>query len=351
MVKVFKQKSNSLIIWMITAVLVFLTALLLILFISYSNRINMSSDTMTYDKYYAFIPGDPDASFWKSVYKACQEEGIKANSCVEMLSENLSTDYSTIELMEIATASGVDGIIVAADESKEMADAINSALSKGIPVITLFSDNSNTERTSFVGVSNYNLGTEYGNLILKLANDKVFSDESIDVIILTDAHSEAYGQNVLFGAIKETVESDVNEEGPLLPINITMFPVNTSNSFSVEESVRSLFVSKRNMLPDIVVCLSEIDTTSIYQAVVDYNAVGLVNILGYYDSDPILKGIERNVIYSTISIDTDEMGRACVDALSEYYEYGNTSQYFTSDISVITKDNVEEYMKGDDYEN
>lgn len=343
--KIKNLKSNSFIIWAITGVLVFLTALLLVLFISYSNRISQSSDTISYDKYYAFIAGDSNSSFWKSVYSACQKAGKEANACVEMLSENLSTNYSNLELMEIAIASGVDGIIVAADESEEMTFAINSALEKEIPVITIFSDNTNSERTSFVGVSNYNLGNEYGNLILKLAREKTFTKDSINAVILMDANSETSGQNVLYAAIKEIVEVGDGKEEPMLPINISMFAVDSTNNFSVEESVRSMFVANKDSLPDIVVCLNEIDTTSIYQAVVDYNAVGLIHILGYYDSEPVLKGIERNVIYSTISIDTDEMGRSCIDALTEYSEYGNTSQYFTSDISVITKENVSQYME------
>jgi ribose transport system substrate-binding protein len=40
------------------------------------------------------------------------------------------------------------------------------------------------------------------------------------------------------------------------------------------------------------------------------------------------------------------MGKYCIDALSEYYEIGYTSQYFTADSYVINKSNIGEYMKG-----
>lgn len=80
----------------------------------------------------------------------------------------------------------------------------------------------------------------------------------------------------------------------------------------------------------------------------DYNKVGQVNILGYYDSDTIINAIDRNVIYATVAIDTEQMGRFCIDALQEYHELGYTSQYFTADIRLIQKDNVQEYLeKGD----
>ena len=97
-------------------------------------------------------------------------------------------------------------------------------------------------------------------------------------------------------------------------------------------------------LPDIIICLNELNTTCVYQAVVDYNCVGEVSILGYYDTDTILKAIERNVINATISIDTEQMGAFCVDALREYYRYGYTSQYFTADVTIIDQNNVGEYL-------
>ena len=42
--------------------------------------------------------------------------------------------------------------------------------------------------------------------------------------------------------------------------------------------------------------------------------------------------------------------RYCIDALTEYYETGNTSQYFTADSYVIDKTNVGEYRKGEQHD-
>lgn len=344
--KRFKDKYSSITTWIITGVLIALTGLLIFFFISYSKTLNISERDETYDKYYAMITSDSESSFWQSVYKSASEAGKERNAYVEMLSTNLSKEYSETELMEIAIASEVDGIIVEANESDEMTELIDRAAEAGIPVVTMFTDNTRTDKLSFVGILNYNLGKEYGNLIAKMANEKLFTGNRIRVTVLIDANSEDSGQNMLSAAIQESVDEENQENSTNhKPIEMSLYPVDTTNNFSVEESVRNLFVSGKNSLPSIVVCLNEIATTSIYQAVVDYNAVGLVNILGYYDSDAILKGIERNVIYATVNIDTQQMGQYCIDALSEYYEYGNTSQYFSADISVIDKENVGEYSK------
>ena len=120
--------------------------------------------------------------------------------------------------------------------------------------------------------------------------------------------------------------------------------INDSNAFAAEEAIRDLFMGEE--VPDIIICMNELNTTCVYQAVVDYNKVGQVNILGYYDSDTIIRGIDRNVIYATVSIDTEQMGAFCIDALTEYNELGYTSQYFTADVKLINKDNVSAYLGG-----
>jgi len=343
--KALLKRLNSITIFIITGVMVALTGLLIFFFVSYTKTLSRTESDVTYDKYYAMITDDAESSFWKSVYESALETAKEDNAYVEMISNNLSREYSQTELMEIAIASKVDGIIVTAGEAEGMTELINKAYDEGIPVVTLFNDNAQSERLSFVGVGNYNLGREYGNLIIKMANERMFLGNHITVAVLVDASSEDSGQNVLAAGIQETIDRETTEDAiKHKRIEVELVPVDASNSFSVEESVRNLFLQGPGNIPDIVVCLNENETNSVYQGVVDYNQVGFVNILGYYDSEAILKGIERDVIYATLSIDTQQLGQYCIDALTEYYELGNTSQYSAVDSYVINKKNVAEYM-------
>jgi len=69
-----------------------------------------------------------------------------------------------------------------------------------------------------------------------------------------------------------------------------------------------------------------------------------MDIIGYYCSATTLKAIDRDVIQASISVDTNQMGKYCVDALDEYITTGHVSEYLSVDISLITHENVEEYM-------
>ena len=331
-----KKKLNGIVI--ITVLFLTFTLIIGLLLTRYYAKISQkSSQTNKYDKYYVMIVEDVKSDFWKSVYKSAYENGINQGVYVELMGENLTKEYSKEDLMRIAIASDVDGIIVVADESETMTALIDEAAAKDIMVVTLQGDNTNSRRLSFIGVGSYNLGREYGKQIVNIIENKAGVS---NVAVLVDLNAKDSSQNILCSAISETIiKSGKNN------INLSIVSVDSSNSFSAEESIRDIFMTDNQ--PDIIVCLSESNTTCVYQAVVDYNKVGQIDILGYYISDTILNGIDRNVIYATFAIDTDQLGQYCVDALREYSELGNTSQYFAADIKLVNKENVAEFLGGE----
>lgn len=326
----------------------------------------------TYDRYYIMITQDGKSAFWQSVYQGAYERALQENVYVDWLGNDQFQDYSVEEQMEIAIASGVDGIIVTASEEEKMTALIDRADAAGIPVVTLYGDNTQSTRCSFVGVGSYNLGREYGRQALRIMRERLVgtqeiqfatkTDEEISeaemkavevgtearpirVTLLVNPFANSLDQNILYSGIQETIEQ---ERGNMI-VELSQQSVDDTNAFSVEESVRDIFMGGE--VPDILICLNELNTTCAYQAVVDYNKVGAVSILGHYVSDTILNAIDRGVIYATVDIDTAQMGAFCIDALQEYHDLGYTSQYFTADISLITRDNVDAYLEGEESEN
>ena len=363
MSQINRKKNNYKGYMLITLMLVVtMTIAGILIFFFYINRFRTVTDANWYDHYYVMITEDAKSSLWQTAYEGAYQAGLENNSYVDLLNSSFDNNYSKEDLMRIAIASDVDGIIVAADESTEMTDLINEAAAQGIPVVTLYSDNTQSERCTFVGIGSYDLGREYGKEVLEIVQEKQDSgvqismqpDEQnsislttgisnpVKITVLVNAYAQDSGQNILCSGIRETIEKE-KQDG--IEIELSLVSVDDTNTFSAEETIRDIFME--NELPDIIICLNELNTTCVYQAVVDYNKVGQVNILGYYDSQTIIKAIDRNVIYATISIDTIQMGRFCVDALTEYNTYGNTSQFFIADIALINKENVALYLGGE----
>lgn len=303
----------------------------------YLKSMRIEKEEQNYNDYYVMIVEDRKSHFWQEIYNGAYMAGLEENVYVDLLGSNLSQNYDKYELMEIAIYSEVDGIMVEADESARMTELIDQAVASDIPVVTLYGDNSNSMRCSYVGLGNYELGREYGKQVLDIAGD-----EPITAAVLVSTQASDSSQNIVWSGIKETVlqENEKNAD-----IDLTLISVDDSSNFTVEESIRDIFMQES--LPQIIICLNEVNTTCLYQAVIDYNKVGDIAILGYYDNDTILKGIYRGVITSTISIDAEQMGHYCIDALTEYKKYGNTSEYFMADITLIDKRNVADFVGGD----
>lgn len=296
-----------------------------------ASRLMEGASYESYESYYAMISSNHESALWRSIYQGAVEAAAESGAYVEMLGSNLSTDYSRQDLMRIAIASGVDGIILEADESGDYTGLINEADAAGIPVVTVMGDDTTSNRKSFIGVNNYNLGREYGRQVL-LAGEDVQ-----EVLVLISTSMPDTSQNIIFSGIQETLVEAGRDD-----IRVYAAAIEGDNTFAVEESVRDVFLEQSM---DVLICLDELSTTCAYQAVVDFNRVGQIDIIGYYDSETILRGIERNVIHSTIALDTREMGEYSIEALEEYRETGYVSDYFGVDTDLITIENVRGYLE------
>lgn len=293
-----------------------------------------------YERHYAFITDNADQEFWNEVYAAVKKEGERSNAYVERLGENLNVNYRTEDLLRIAINSSVDGIIFCGEDNEETVERINEAVDKGIAVVSLRQDIENSQRQCFVGVNSYDLGLEYGKQILEIADSEQMQNPKI--CILEDNSMPDSKQNLITFAIQDSF-SEVRPGEENLP-DIEIKKIDTSEAFSAEEAIRDIFIDSEN-LPDIMVCLNSVYTECTYQAAVDYNRVGEVKILGYYTTDAILDAVEKQIIYSTVQVDTEEIGNQCMKALSEYYESGYTSSYIPISTRMIGKEEAEELRR------
>lgn len=324
-----KNKKNGAFIFL---PFLFLAAFLLLYW--FGNRVGggEAGGYSTYNRHYAMITGSGDEDFWAEVYESALEEGKKRGVYVERFGENLAVDYDRTELLDMAIRASVDGIIVTGDDEEETVELIDEAVDAGIPVVTILSDCIESRRQCFVGSNNYNIGQEYGRQILKM-----LPEGAGQVLVLLDENRTDSSQNLILLAIRETLEEAL---GSLDAVTVDTYAIDGSRDFSAEESIRDIFLSEE--LPDVLVCLNAVHTRCAYSAAVDYNKVGTVQMIGYYDSDTILDAVSKNIIQATVALDTAQMGELSVKALDEYVETGYTNGYMAVDIQVITPDEAEE---------
>lgn len=285
----------------------------------------------TYEYHYAMITDEEDSDFWDKVYESAKAEGLKNDAYVERFGSGLAVEYTKNELIELAIQASVDGIILPGDEEEGTLDLLDQAGKAGIPVVTVQTDCSGSLRQCFVGTNNYNLGQDYGKQIAEIWKEKgLGKDGVVHVLVLMDEDRVDTSQNLILLGLRETVKKLLGEDQVVVDTEL----IDNAGSFRSEESIRDIFLNW-NELPDIMVCLNEINTRCAFQAAVDYNKVGNVQILGYYDSDAILDAVAKEIVYATFAPDTEQMGKDCVLALDEYVRTGYTNGYMAVDTALI----------------
>lgn len=264
----------------------------------------------SYEAHYAFIVDNPEDEYWQQVYEAAKEEGKKQNIYVEQISDNVSQTYETKEYMDIAIAEKVDGILLQSS-SKAVGSEMNAAMEAGIPVVTMLHDNYSGRRCAFVGVNDSSLGDSYAELI-----QENISKKKNDVLVLMEKNGDLGESNLVLQTIRQKVQ------GAKIRVQL----LEETDEFATEKAVRDIILDEKQC-PDVLVSLSLSGTAYAYQAVVDYSKVGTVKIIGAYENDEIRRGLEKNVIAASVSIDPEAIGQTAIQTLQEYKKNGIVNEY------------------------
>lgn len=306
------------------------------LMISYYGKIMKNADAAAegmnqiYKYQYEMIVDSRNLTFWEDVYENAREEAMAHGAVLELKGVENGEDYTKTDYMDMSIAAQVDGIILEYNGENGILEKIDEAAGKGIPVVTIVNDAPQSMRQSFVGINDYQLGQAYGAQVAELVDA-----DTKRILVLLNRERDL-GQNQLYAQINSAVEA---AGGRKQKIRIQSRNILSKSQFDTEEEIREIFQAPEGP-PEILVCLDEMTTECAYQAMIDYNMVGEVKIIGYYTSKTIMEAVGKELIPVTLSMDVEQIGAYSIEALTEYWEVGRTNSYYTVDLDVITKDNI-----------
>lgn len=292
--------------------------------------------TRTYKKHYVLIADEKDSMLWQAVYESASDEAAKADAYLELIQLNNIGEYTLEDSLRISIASMVDGIILRPDGGLVVRELIDQAVDNGIPVITILNDDTESRRVSFVGLDSYQMADAYTEQALKYLRP-----DHTEIMLLVDSQGIGSGTNLICSQMVKAIEE---KKRPDQTVNITAYSVDSSTDFETEEVIRDIFMNGETM-PDIMICIDEVATECAYQALVDYNEVGNIDIIGFYCSDPILDAVNKGTIPATIALNTEEIGRYSIGALEEYLSLGHASEYYSVGMNIITPNNVDLFIE------
>lgn len=329
---IVKEKSRRR-LWMAAGILLAASACVMAVsfsLLSKTGAVN-EEDYKSYQYHIAIISDETDTSFWEDVYRGAVEAGETYGAYVEQTGDGLSSRPSMEDAINIAIYEDVDGILLRPAEGEKIKKMIDKACSRGIPVITMQKDVSDSKRQGFVGINDYFLGQEYGKRVLKIADETTH----LVVVLFPGSSFNETSRNWFRQGLSNTVQS------PQIRFDFQI--IRDDNGFDNAEDVIDDMAVGNSERPDVLICLDEVITQSAYKLIRDRGLSDQIKIIGSYVSEDILNGIEQGYIDSTITVDPEAMGRMSIDALMTYKKYHMVSYYTEVGTMLVDRDSMSEY--------
>ncbi len=330
-----RKKSLLLLVFAGLLIIVFLTRLTSSFYgyVLKKTGLEHAEKNSAYEYHYVMIIDNLDSQFWNDVYKSVKEEAALHDAYVELKGKDQSSEYTTVDFMDMSIAAKVDGILLEFTGESRLEDKINEAAARGIPVVTMLNDAPTSNRKSYVGINSYQLGQEYGNQIIKILPKE---SRKMRVMMFLHDNSSDSSQSQIFNQINNRMVTSSDTANSII---VEEIKVPSGRAFESEEIVRNLFQNDQGP-PDIIICMDEVDTEAVYQAVIDYNSVGKTQVIGYYKSKATLDAVLKGTMAMSLYIDTRQMGIYSVQALTESIHDGRTNSFNSVDLEFISKENA-----------
>lgn len=275
-------------------------------------------------KYHFYVVGQNSVDpFWKEIKRGIESAAKYYNVVVEFNAPRFNNPQEELKFLDIAVTSNVDGIITHVSSGLNFTSLINKAYDKGIPVITIENDDKRSNRNAFVGTNSFLIGKEAARLMIKATKGKA----NIAIIVSNDYELDAVSENLKINGFLSTIK---NYSG----MKVVKIYTSKMGILSAEEITQSILKDYQDI--DAIYATNSVDTLGSAQQIVNHNKVGNITLIGYGDTESILRYIRKGIIYGTVTSDPYKMGYESVRALIDIKENNNVSTFIDTGVKVIT---------------
>ena len=299
-----------------------------------NNATNVFGENPKY--HFSLIINSGDDEYWQSFKEGVFEAGKVHNAAIEYnpVSGPDSID-KTIEYINIANKSRVDGIIVNGENSTEYSDAINSAAKSGIHIVVGLVESIDSNRLSYVGNNFYDYGVKAAKLISQASN----KDPPINLgVILSNVSrnetvkTEISQSDIMMSGITSVIESEKK-------INLLCTLYRNSDLLGAEDLTRSILTQHSDV--DVIFCTNAKDTAAAARVIVERNLVGKVAIVGTGITDEIEYYIRKGIIFGVLNRNGYNAGYKSVEILCESVGDSFQSSYINIATDIYTAINID----------
>jgi ribose transport system substrate-binding protein len=235
--------------------------------------------------------------------KGCQRAGAEFGAVIEFFGPRFTDNENQLSWLETAVATKVDGIAVQVPDVTLFAPAIERAVARGIPVVTVEDDAKDSRRGSFVGPSSFEIGSRAGALAISATGGK---SRIVQIVPEELGTGRGIPLNLKLSGFREALRG-----APGMALDSVLY--SRLGIFSAEEAAQDIVFNRPAI--DLIVCYSASDTIGVAQVLVGYNRVGKVSVIGFGDDPEIERYVEKGVVAGSVVVDAEEIGYRAVSTL------------------------------------
>ena len=327
-----KQKVKGVSMYKILKVLFFVMTVIIF---------GLSSGCKTEEVHYGVL-GKCIGPYWEVVKKGAEDAGDELNVKVTVFLPQKEDIPKQVETVETWISMGFTALSIAPSDPEALVSPINSAIERDIPVLTIDTDSPNSNRICYIGTNNYTAGKIAGEKMAEILGGKG------KVAIATGSLTAMNSIERMKGfedAIKEYPEIEIIK--PILCDN--------------EETSKAVELAETAILnnPDLDAFFGVyvFNGPSAAKAVESAGKKGDIHIVSFDVTDEHLKLINEGLIDATIAQKQYMMGYEGVKILHKINENGleatleslpeneDGDHIIDTGVDVVTKENLEEYLK------
>lgn len=301
----------------------------------------------------AVIPKGLTHEHWQSVHRGADraaEDFDKQGLAVEVLWDGPRRESDAteqIDLVGLKVGAGIDGLVLAPQDSKQMVAPVERARAEGVRVVILDSNLDKAELRKkpdlidkYVATDNYNGGKLAGEHLLKmLAKD---GQRSPNVVLFRYAvGSESTEQ-------REQGFLDYLDEQRKKGKKIRLLSDDKYAGATVEEAQKvggQLLLNLQDERIDGIFAVNESSTTGLLNALKEQRMLGKVHVMGFDSSRPLLQALREGNVDGLVIQDPYRMGYLGVWTLVqtlEGYDVGADGKDLSTGEFIMTKKNMDD---------
>jgi len=275
------------------------------------------------------ITQNTDEHFWTMFKKGASAAGVSLNTYVEFVDIAQKDTDTSVQAVEKAIYSKVDGIALQAQDITKTTAVLAIAKKNNIPAVTFENELGDIPNVPIVSSNSYAIGQKEGQMAVEACNGNA------NVAVIVNGANE---QNSQYKSLKlQGILAAFSSYSEMKVQNV--YPLN-SGMFETEKLMNTILA--QNPKPDLIICTDERSTLGVAQVIVDRGED--ISIIGYGAMPQTLNYIKSGVIYGAVCPDAYQIGYQTVAQLCAILDKKQVTDSLNTELFSIDKLNVDKYM-------